>query len=152
MYSQNIQTVLDILKDEATGNVAAALSKTHPDYTMTWVYNSHRKELFPRTTMSNKNADEESLEDVYRIKGRKYEILNITENSDVVMLELIESYPDPETQEMYRTPLVLVLTFKDGKIITGRHYCDPEISFMNLTEEQVDRAYVNKNIILTITE
>ena len=151
MYSPKIQTVLDILKDEATGNTAGALSKTHPEYTMTWVYNSYRGELFPRTTMTETDG-KDTLQEVYRIQGRKYEILTIAENDNTVMIEMIESYPDPETQEVYRTPLVLVLTFEDGKIKTGRHYCDPNISFMHLTEDQVDTAYADKKVIMTIMD
>jgi len=40
---------------------------------------------------------------------------------------------------VYRTPQVVVLEMKDGKIKKGRHYCDPDTSFFNLTEEQIRR-------------
>jgi len=56
---------------------------------------------------------------------------------------MIESYPDPETGDVYRTPLVIVLEFEGDKIKTGRHYCDPRLSFMHLTKEQTDKAFKN---------
>lgn len=143
--SKNIQTVLSILKDEVKGDVKSALSKLTPDYSMTWIYQG-KKILFPRTIKNTKV----SLEEVYHIKGRKYEIFNITENKNTVILELTESYPDPKTKKVYRTPLVLVLEMDNGKIKTGRHYCDPRLSFMYLKDKQINNALKNKKPILII--
>lgn len=146
-YSKNVQVVIDILNDEIRGDVRSALKKMTRDYTMTWVYQKKNGELFPAT----KNDLEAELEDVYPIKGRSYVIKNIAEGSNVVMIELIESYPDPETKKIYRTPLVLVIEMKGGKIRTGRHYCDPSLSYLNLTQKQAEKAYRNsggKKIIL----
>ncbi|MEK7610663.1 MAG: hypothetical protein AAB468_02840, partial [Patescibacteria group bacterium] len=78
--------------------------------------------------------------EIYEIKGRKYDIKNIAETEKVVFVELIEPHPDPETKEVYRTPLVLVLEFQDDKILRGRHYCDPKISHLHLTEKQIREA------------
>lgn len=135
--SKNIQLVLEILEDERSGRVKEALQKMSPDYSMTWVYQTKSGELFP----ASKNNLEEEIESVYQIKGREYDIKNITENNTVVMVELIESYPDPETAKIYRTPLVLVLEMENGKIKKGRHYCDPTISHLHLTKEQVNKIY-----------
>lgn len=146
-YSKNVQVVIDILKDEVRGDIRSALKKVTKDYTMTWVYKKRNGELFPTT----KNDLRAELEDVYPIKGRSYVIKNIAEGASVVMIELIESYPDPETKKVYRTPLVLVLEMKRGKIRTGRHYCDPSLSYLDLTQKQAEKAYKNndgKNIIL----
>src|SRR3989344_5940533 len=147
-YSKSIQTVLDILQDEVNGNVAAALQKMTDDYTMTWVdLGMDGKKLFPTTG----NDMEKELEEAYPIKGRKYEIKNIAEGDEVVMVELIESYPDPKTWEVYRTPLVLVLEIQDGKIRTGRHYLDPRIAQRHLSESEIEKAYKNgKGTIRTI--
>lgn len=131
--SRNIQTVLDILKNEVDGDVKAALGKMTDDYSMTWMY-QRSDELFPST---GKDVESE-MKEVYPIKGRKYDIRNIAEGEDVVMVELIESYPDPKTGKEYRTPLVLVLEMEDGKIRKGRHYCDPNVSFLHLQEKQVE--------------
>ena len=138
-YSKNVQTVLDILKDEIDGNVDAALEKMTKDYSMTWMYKKSNGELFPRTIT---DIDAE-LRDVYHIKGREYDIKNIAEGDRLIMIEMVESYPDPESNKIYRTPVVLVLEIENGKIKTGRHYCDPGISFINLTEEQISNAFVN---------
>jgi ketosteroid isomerase-like protein len=57
------------------------------------------------------------------------------------MIEMVESYPDPKTKKVYRTPLVIVLEMQNGKIRRGRHYCDPDLSYLHLTKKTVERAY-----------
>ncbi len=137
-YSKQIQTVLDILQDEIDGDTASALKKVTKDYTMTWVYQTLRKKkLFPTDTMHN----EQSTEEIYEIKGRQYDIKNIAEGKNVVMIEMIESYPDPDTKKVYRTPLVIVLEMHRGKIRTGRHYCDPNLSYLHLNKREIEKAY-----------
>ena len=147
-FSKNIQTVLDILQDEVDGNVAVALQKMADDYTMTWVdTGSDGKQPFRHTGTDIKKE----MEEVYPIKERMYVVKNIAESDDVVMVELIESYYNPETQKIDRTPLVLVLEMKDGKIRTGRHYSDPRVSQHYLSEEEIEQAYQNsKGSILVI--
>lgn len=93
--------------------------------------------MFPR---SEKDIEKE-LDTVYQIKDREYDIKNITENDSVVMVELVESYPDQKTGKVYRTPLVLVLEMKDGKIRRGRHYCDPKISHMFLSKDEINKIF-----------
>jgi ketosteroid isomerase-like protein len=138
-YSAQVQLVLDILRDEIAGDQVAALQKLAKDYTMTWVYQKNSGVLFP-TTKKNVRAE---LAEVYPIKGREYDIKHIAEGDDVVMIEMIESYPDPQTKKIYRTPLVIVLELKEGKIRTGRHYADPAVSHLFLTKSQVAKAYKN---------
>ncbi len=138
-FSRNVQVVVNILKDEIKGDVRSALKKMAGDYTMTWVYRKKNGSLFPST----KNDIKSELKDVYPIKGRKYDIINIAEDKNVVIVELVESYPDPKTKKVYRTPLVIVLEMKGGKIRTGRHYCDPSLSYMNLAERQIKKIYKN---------
>ena len=136
-FSENIKTVLVVLQDEANGDVSSALRKLADEYSMTWVYQKSDGTLFPAT---EKNIEKE-LEEIYPIRNRKYVIKNIAEGDHVVMVELIESYPDPESEKMYRTPLVLVLEMEDGKICTGRHYCDPALSFLELSDETYEQIY-----------
>jgi ketosteroid isomerase-like protein len=136
-HSTNIQTVLEILEDERSGRVKEALAKMTSDYSMTWVYQKSNGELFPKS----ENNMETELEEVYHIKGREYDIKNITESEHVVMVELVESYPDPDTGKVYRTPLVLVLEMENGKIKRGRHYCDPKVSYLFLSKEEVDKIF-----------
>ncbi len=135
--TENINTVLKILKDEINGNVAGALEKMAPNYTMTWAYQGKDGKLFPRTSGNIKKE----LEEIYPIKDRGYDIKNIAEDKDVVMVEMIESYPDPKTKKIYRTPLVIVLEMENGKIKKGRHYCDPRLSYMYLTKGQVKKLF-----------
>jgi len=136
--SANLDIVLAILKNEADGDVTAALEKMTSDYSMTWMYRG-KDILFPA---SQPNVKEE-LEEIYPIRGRKYRIKNTAEGENVVMVELIESYPDPTTGKIHQTPLVLVLEMEDGKIKTGRHYCDPKLSYEDLSEEQLKQGYRN---------
>lgn len=139
-HSKNVQLVLDILKNEVDGDVQSALNKTANDYSMTWVYQKENGELFPST----KKTLEKELEEVYIIKDRKYLIKNIAEAENLVVIEMIESYPDPETGNIYRTPQVIVLELQNGRIKTGRHYCDPKVSYLHLSEEKIKEAYKNR--------
>src|SRR5689334_6409907 len=103
--SKNKKIVLEILEDEIRGDVSSARKKLANDYTMTWVYLGSDGVLFPRTI----GDIQKSLEEVYPIRGREYDIKNIAESRNVVMVEMVESYPDPKSKQIYRTPLVLVL-------------------------------------------
>jgi ketosteroid isomerase-like protein len=135
--SKNLKIVLDILNDEIRGDVDSALKKVTKDYSMTWMYKNKNDKLFPRTGKNFKKG----MREVYVIKGRKYDIKNIAEGDNVVMVELVESYPDPETKKVYRTPLVIVLEMKNGKIRRGRHYCDPNLSHLHLSKKQIQNGY-----------
>jgi len=136
--SQNVKTALAILNDEIRGDLVAALSKMDPAYSMTWVYKTPKKgTLFP----VSRPDFEEDMKEAYVVKGRNYDIKNITEGPDTVMIEMVESYPDPDTKKLYQTPQVIVMEFKDGKIIRGRHYCDPNISYLDLKKEDIDGIY-----------
>ena len=135
--SKNIKTAIEILGDEARGDVQSALKKMAKDYSMTWMYRAKNGKLFPRTSRDVRK----DLEQVYPIKGRKYDIKNIAEGDNVVMIEMVESYPDPKNKKVYRTPLVIVLEMEKGKIKKGRHYCDPDLSYLYLTEKQIKKVY-----------
>ena len=134
---QNKKIVLKVLEDEIRGDMKSALLKMSKNYSMTWVYKSSKGVLFPRTKVDFK----EMMQNVYKIKGRKYDIKNIAEGKKVVMVELVESYPDPETKVIYRTPLVIVLELKKNKLQKGRHYCDPQISHLHLSKKEVENIY-----------
>lgn len=143
--NSNVLRVLEILQNEVDGDVAAALQKMTDDYTMTWMYKG-REQLFPASSPEVKTE----LGEVYQIKGRRYDIRNITESGDVVMVELVESYPDPATGKLHQTPLVLVLEMEDGKIKRGRHYCDPQLSHEDLSQESIESAYKGSKTKQTI--
>ncbi len=145
-HSANIQTVLTILKDEVDGNIPNALSKMSADYTQTWMYQKQDGTLFPSET----SITDDSMQEIYTIKGREYHIYNITESENTVMVECIEQYPDETTGQLYRTPQVLIVEFKNGKINRGRHYCDPRLSYLELTDGAIASAYKNIEPILVI--
>lgn len=81
-HSKNIQTVLDILRDEVRGDISSAREKMTDDYSMTWVYQKKNGELFPCSHVT----EDSDLEDVYPIEGRKYEIFNLAEAGNTVLL------------------------------------------------------------------
>ena len=135
--SKNVKTVLEILQDEIRGDVAAALSKMDPGYTMTWVYKSPKGALFP----VSKPDFKAEMKEVYKIEGRKYDIKNVAEGEHVVMVELIESYPDPETKKLHHTPLVLVIVVRDGKVMRLRDYCYTQISCLDLDKKDIEGIY-----------
>ncbi len=134
--TQKINTVLSILQDEINGDVASALKKLSKSYTMTWMYKGEKK-LFPSTRPNFKTE----LSDAYRVKGRTYEIKNIAEGKGIVMVELVESYPDAKTRKIFRTPLVIVIETKKGLIVKGRHYCDPAVSHLFLSRKEVEKGF-----------
>ncbi len=133
--SKNLKVVLDVLKNEVDGDIKAVLQKVTDDYSMTWVEKTASGDLFPSSVMEVS----EGTKEIYDVKNRSYDIRNIAEGNNVVMLELIESYPNPDTGQIYRTPLVLVLEFENGKIKKGRHYCDTKLSHENLSIEQIEK-------------
>jgi ketosteroid isomerase-like protein len=132
-----IEVALALLQDEANGNVGNAKEKMNLDeYSMTWMYRS-RDTLFP----SEKGQMlEKEMEDVYEIQNRQYEIMHTAQNDNVVFIEMIESYPDTETGKEYRTPITLVLEFKESKVVRGRHYTDPNLSHEYLSQEVIHSA------------
>jgi ketosteroid isomerase-like protein len=141
--SKNIKLVLEVLNDEIKGDSKAALDKITEDYSMTWMYRSIKGVLFPVSKREeNRESFDTDMEEIYQIKDRKYDIKNIAEGENVVMIELVESYTDPVTKQLYRTPQVLVLKIGDNKIKVGRHYCDPQVSYLNLTEEDINKVII----------
>lgn len=144
--SQNIRTVLAILQDEVDGKVSDALGKMTSDYSQTWMYQVKDGTLFPDDT----STSDESMEEIYHIKGREYYIYNITESENTVMVECVEQYPDEKTGQLYRTPEVLIIEFRDGKICRGRHYADPRLSYVTLTDEMINIAYKGQEPIVII--
>jgi len=141
---KNIDTIRKILMDEIKGQIQNALDKMDKNYKMTWVYKAPKTgEVFP----SEKINEGKELEDVYIIKGREYYINHIIASGDVVMAEMTEIYPDIKTGKIYSTPMAIVWEFKDGKIIRGRHYCDPQISYLGIPKEEIIKKIYEKRMV-----
>jgi ketosteroid isomerase-like protein len=140
--SKNIETVLSILDDEVRGDVTSALKKLAPTYSMTWVYRDRKTgRIFPRQSYSSLDELAADLWPIYQTRDRHYEVKHIVAGNDVVIIELIESYPSDYENEQFRTPLVLVLEFSNGKIVRGRHYCDPAISELKLSASKIHAVF-----------
>jgi hypothetical protein len=146
LYSQHIQTVLSILQDEVDGNVTAAFSKMTSSYSQTWMYKDSKGILFPRS----ERPTEEDMQSVYDYPNRKYHIYNITESTETVMLECVEMYREKDSDKYYVTPLVLIVEFEGDKILRGRHYCDPALSYLELDVKTIVSALSHKETILVI--
>jgi ketosteroid isomerase-like protein len=140
--TKNLELVLAILDDEVRGDIPSALEKMHPEYKMTWMYQKNGKNptLFPHTLFTNLESAKDELNEAYTMKDRNYDIITKTATGDIVTIECIESYTDPMTDTTYRTPLVIILQIKNGKIFRGRHYCDPAISYMHLDQETIKKV------------
>lgn len=136
--SKNKEVVLSILQDEIRGDWKNALEKLHKNYSMTWINKSLGK-LF-RCVRRDKNFNAR-IKVAYATEGRIYDIKNILANNTCVMIELVESYPDIKTKKTFRTPLVLVLKLKGGKIIRGRHYYDPALPRLHLSRQKIRSIY-----------
>ncbi|MBU1754842.1 hypothetical protein KKH81_00980 [Patescibacteria group bacterium] len=139
-YDDCVEIVLSLLQDEVDGDVTSAMSKLTRDYTMTWMYKSPRKgNLFPRAARSDEAFVRETAA-IYAIKDRAYDIRHVASANSLVMVELVESYTDPATKAIHRTPLVLVLEMDGNKVARGRHYCDPNLSLLALPKGVVNAA------------
>ncbi len=101
---------------------------------MTWMYQG-REHLFPTSELNRHEMDE-----IYSIRGREYQIMNMVSDDAVTFVELIESYP-AEDGRFFRTPLVLVLEHPKDHVSTGRHYCDPRLSHAGLELQNILAAF-----------
>jgi ketosteroid isomerase-like protein len=147
--STHIHIALEILKYEIEGNTTAAKKLMSNNYSQTWMYQTKKGEIFPSDESSG--TEEDSMDEIYHIKGREYHIYAITESEHVVMIECIEQYPDEKTGQLYRTPEILVIEFdQNNKIFRGRHYLDPQTSYLNLSDEILDKAYKGEKPILIL--
>ena len=80
------------------------------------------------------------IKPAFTAKGRKYIFKSVIadEQTQTVIVELIESYPSPSTREVYRTSQISVREVKDGKIYRTRHYMGSRLSFEPLSSEEVE--------------
>lgn len=135
-----IQLVLSSFDAERQNNIEKGLELVTDDFTVTEMSlgNSGDK-LFPSVTAEEVRK---MIGQVYQIQERKYQFVNAMadEAKQTVMIEFVETYPDPKTGQLYRTPQVAVCELKDGRIRRTRHYNDPRVSFVDVTQEDIDKA------------
>lgn len=134
---ENKEIAIELLRLEKEGRLCEALAHLHPDYSMTWMYLGAENKVFPQ----HKGIDEADFEEIYAVKGRDYDITNIASEGNVVFVEMIEEYPKTKetrgSKSFYRTPEVVVLEFENNKVRRGRHYCDPRLSHMSLSKDEI---------------
>lgn len=131
--SKNIKTVLDFLQDEVKGGVSA--KNVHKDYFLTGMYaDKENKKIFP--TPSKQGRAEADL-----FQDRVFEVKNIAEGQNVVIVEAVQSCYVPKTKKTYRAPVVLIFEMQKGKIVTGRHYFDPFLLLKALKSSQIEKGF-----------
>jgi ketosteroid isomerase-like protein len=135
-----IRLVLSSFDAERQNDIAKGLELVTDDFKVTEMSMGNNGDvLFP--SMSAETA-RTFIGQVYQIKERKYQFINAIadEAKQTVIIEFTETYPDPETGQVYLTPQVAVCEVSEGKIRRTRHYNDPRVSFVKVTQTDIDRA------------
>ncbi len=135
-----IKLVLTSFELERTNAVEKAEALLHKDFKVT-----EMSEWYDGTIFKSLGGDEvrSLMKKAFVIQGREYDFKNVVANEkdQTVLVEFVESYPDPKSGKAYRTPQVAVCEIKDGKIFRTRHYNDPRLSYKYLSKEKVDEAF-----------
>ncbi len=135
--------IIKLLQLEADGNSEEAMNYLSDNYKMTWMYKTKSK-TFPQVRVDKDFKNK--MEEVYSYTEREYKIYSILENDNIVTAEIVESYFDKSKNKKHVTPIAFVWTFdKDGKVETGKHYCDPDISYESLEDYDFDALYGYKS-------
>lgn len=135
------QLVLSSFLAEKNCDIVTGLKCIDEDYRVTEMTYSESRSHFQ--SLSGKKL-RELMEVAYAIEGRSYEFKSIIADKETqtVIVEFIESYPDPKTGQIYRTPQISVCIVKQGKIFRTRHYMDPRLLFANISEEEINKAFL----------
>jgi hypothetical protein len=143
---KNSNTIISLLKYEVEGNVQDALKLLSDEYVMVWMFKS-KNTYFPSVKV-DKNFNKK-IEDAYSYLGREYKIYSMLENGNIVSAEIVESYLDNDSKKIRCTPISFVWTFdEDGKVLTGKHYCDPVISYEDLSAINFNDIYGKEPILI----
>lgn len=133
--------VLSSFMAEKHRDLKAGLECIDDDFRVTEMTYSENNEHF--SSLSGKKL-RELMGFAFKTEGREYEFKSIVadEETQTVIVEFIESYPDPKTGQVYRTPQISVCNIKNGKIFRTRHYMDPRLSFANISKKEIDSAFL----------
>lgn len=82
------------------------------------------------------------MQEAFKIKARHFVFHTVLADTttQTVIVEFTESYPDPKTKKIFRTPQVAICQFKNGKLYRTRHYMDPRLSFEYLEMFEIEDA------------
>lgn len=132
--------VLASFMAEKDRDISAGLECIDDDFKVTEMVYSKNAHHFPSLT-GKKLSDLMKL--AFQIKGREYSFKSIVadEKTQTVIVEFIETYPDPKTGQIYRTPQISVCKVENGKIYRTRHYMDPRLSFEDISEHELDAVF-----------
>ena len=111
----------------------------HPDFAVTEITEDYDGTVFRRLEGPKLL---EYMDMAFETTGREYEFINVIadEESQTVVAEFIESYPDEKTGKIFRTPQISVCEIKDGKLFRTRNYLDPRLSYKYLDKSDIDKA------------
>lgn len=141
LNSDELKTlVTESFEAEKDNNIEKNQTLLHAEFKMIDMVISEKSQLFP----SLQGADlQKQIEVAFPIEGRKFIFKSILadEAEQKVIVEFIESYPDPKTKKIYRTPQIAVCEIKDGLIYRTRHYMDPRLSHKNLSSEDIKKCF-----------
>lgn len=134
-----IELTLASFYAEKTHDVQGNRKILHDEFAVTDMVVGYDGTIFPR--LQGEKLDE-LINEAFAIKGREYifQTVMANEETQTVIVEFIESYPDPHTDKVYRTPQVSICMFKAGKLYRTRHYMDPRLSYEYLSEDVLSDA------------
>lgn len=126
---------------EKNCDIQVGLDLIHDDFTVTEMTLGNEGEHLPALTGDKLR---ELMKLAFTTKGREYIFKSVIadESTQTVIVEFIESYQNTKTGQVYRTPQISVCEIKGGKIHRTRHYMDPRLSFENLSDEQIETAFL----------
>ena len=142
MKKKLIELVLTSFDSERQMDIQKGLELVSEDYKMTdMMISNDGKTLFPSISAADARA---MMNEVYQIKERKYRFVNVVAEAEkgVVVVEFVETYPDPQTGQLYCTPQVAICEVVEGKIRRTRHYMDPRTTFLPETPIKLDEALI----------
>lgn len=133
------ELVLKSFEKEKNKNAKANQELLHPDFAVTEITQDYDGTVFRRLEGPRLL---EYMNAAFETTGREYEFKNVIadEESQTVVVEFIESYPDEKTGKIFRTPQIAVCEIKDDKLFRTRHYMDPRLSYKYLDKSDIDKA------------
>lgn len=134
-----IKLVIASFRAEKEHKIAKNRTYLHDEFAVTDMVISSSGKIFPRLQGQRL---ETLINKAFLIQGREFLFPTIIadEQTQTVIVEFIESYPDLKTKKVYRTPQVAICKIRDGKIYRTRHYMDPRLSYEHLEQSVIDEA------------
>ena len=133
------ELVLKSFEMEKNNDPSKNKALLHPDFAVTEITEDYDGTAFRRLEGPKLM---EYMDMAFETTGREYEFKHVIadEESQTVMVEFVESYPDEKTGKVFRTPQISVCEIKDGKLFRTRHYMDPRLSYKYLDKSDIDKA------------